>query len=140
MAPFLLMYRKTAVPYFAALVSHSLIGDFFTGGAQLFWPFSTTLYGALNITVASAVNASLELILFIVSLGVMVKIGDLRNIMKPNKYNMVLFLPFMAVFGSILQLGRGSEYALPPLLVIPSLFWLSIFAYSVVAELRIRWE
>jgi membrane-bound metal-dependent hydrolase YbcI (DUF457 family) len=36
--PFLMLYRKTAVPYSVALASHSLIGDFFTGGTQLFWP------------------------------------------------------------------------------------------------------
>lgn len=134
MTPFLFAYRKAAVPYFAALVSHSLIGDFFTGGTQLFWPFSTTWYGALNINVASSVNASLELILFVVSLGALFKTGDLRRMVKPNKYNMVLFLPFMAVLGPILQLGRGSEYTLPSLLLIPSLFWLALFAYSIVAR------
>jgi membrane-bound metal-dependent hydrolase YbcI (DUF457 family) len=136
MTPFFFAYRKAAVPYFAAVVSHSLIGDFFTGGAQLFWPFSTTWYGALNIDVASFVNASLELILFAVSLAVLFKTGDLRKIVEPNKYNMVLFLPFMAVLGPMLQLGRGSEYALPSLLVVPSLFWLAMFAYSIVANLR----
>ena len=78
----------------------------------------------------------MELILFVVSLAVLLKTGDLRKIVEPNKYNMVLFLPFMAVFGPMLQLGRGSEYALPSLLVIPSLFWLAIFAYSIVADLR----
>ena len=139
-APFFFTYRKAAVPYFAAVVSHSLIGDFFTGGAQLFWPVSTTWYGALNINVSSSVNASLELILFVISLGVLVKTGDLRRIVEPNKYNMILFLPFMAVLGPILQLGRGYEYALPSSLLIPSLFWLALFAYSIVANLQKRQE
>jgi membrane-bound metal-dependent hydrolase YbcI (DUF457 family) len=138
MTPFFFAYRKAAVPYFVAIISHSLIGDFFTGGTQLFWPFSMTWYGALNINVGSFVNASLELILFVVSLGVLFKTGDLRKIVEPNNYNKVLFLPFMAVLVPMLQLGRGSENALPSLLVIPSLFWLAIFAYSIVADLRMR--
>ena len=138
MTPFFFAYRKAAVPYFVAIISHSLIGDFFTGGTQLFWPFSTTWYGALNINVGSFVNASLELILFVVSLGVLFKTGDLRKIVEPNNYNKVLFLPFMAVLVPMLQLGRGSENALPSLLVIPSLFWLAMFAYSIVADLRMR--
>src|SRR5512135_1575536 len=41
--PFLIIYRKKAIPYFLALISHSLIADFLIGGQlQLFWPFSTS--------------------------------------------------------------------------------------------------
>ena len=29
--PFFIFYRKKAIPYYAALLAHSLIGDFFTG-------------------------------------------------------------------------------------------------------------
>jgi membrane-bound metal-dependent hydrolase YbcI (DUF457 family) len=136
MTPFFIAYRKRVIPYFVALVSHSLIGDFFTGGTQLFWPISTASYGAFNINVTSFVNASAELILFVVMIAVLFKAGDFRKIVEPNNYNMVLFLPFMAVLVPMLQLGRGSESALPSLLIIPSLFWLAMFAYSVIADLR----
>ena len=78
MTPFFFVYGKVAVPYFVALASHWLIGDFFTGGTRLFWPFSTSLFGAFNIDVGSLVNASVELILFVVSLVVLFKSGDLR--------------------------------------------------------------
>jgi membrane-bound metal-dependent hydrolase YbcI (DUF457 family) len=138
MAPFFFAYGKSAVPYFVALISHSMIGDFFTGGTQLFWPFSTSVFGALNIDVGSLVDASVELILFVVLLIVLFKSGDLRKIMEPNNHNMVLILPFMATLGPMLFLGRGSESALPLLLVIPSLFWLAIFAYSIIADLRMK--
>jgi membrane-bound metal-dependent hydrolase YbcI (DUF457 family) len=136
MTPFLFAYGKSAVPYFIALASHSLIGDFFTGGTKLFWPFSTGWFGALNIDVGSLVNASLELILFVVSLVVIFESGDWRKIVEPNNYNLILFLPFMATLGPMLFLGRGSESALPLLLVIPSLFWLVMFTYSIIADLR----
>jgi membrane-bound metal-dependent hydrolase YbcI (DUF457 family) len=136
MIPFFIVYRKTAVPYFVALLSHSLIGDFFTGGTQLFWPFSTATIGVFNIEVGSLLNASAELTLFAISLAIMFKAGDLQKLVEPKNYNAVLFLPAMAVLAPMLLLGRGSESSLPLLLVAPSLFWLAMFAYSIIADLR----
>src|SRR4030067_1789293 len=41
--PFFVFYRQKAIPYFLALVSHSLIGDLLIGGnLQLFWPLQNT--------------------------------------------------------------------------------------------------
>ncbi len=35
------IYTRNGIPYYIALLSHSLIGDLFTGsGVQLFWPLS----------------------------------------------------------------------------------------------------
>jgi membrane-bound metal-dependent hydrolase YbcI (DUF457 family) len=136
--PFLILYRKTAVPYSVALASHSLIGDFFTGGIQLFWPLSTEWYGALNIDVRSLTNVLLELVLFSVSIAVMFKTRDLYKIAK-DKYKIALLLPFGAVLGPMLAAGRGSEFSLPLLLVVPSLFYLAIFTYSMlVGRFRAR--
>ena len=135
--PFLIYYRITAVQYAVALASHSLIGDFFTGGVQLFWPLSTEMIGALNIDVNSLTNSLLELALFIVSIAVMFKTGDLRKITS-DKYKLALLLPFGAVIGPMLAVGRGQEYALPLLLVIPSLFYLALFAYSMLVGKRRR--
>lgn len=133
--PFLIYYRKTAVPYVIALASHSLIGDFFTDGTQLFWPLSTEMIGVLNIDVYSLTNSLLELTLFIVSIALMFKTGDLRKIAR-DKYKIALLLPFGAILGPMLAVGRGSEYALPLLLVIPSLFYLALFTYSILTRNR----
>ena len=133
--PFLIYYRKTAVPYFIALASHSLIGDFLTDGTQLFWPLSTEMIGVLNIDVYSLTNSLLELTLFIVSIALMFKTGDLRKIAR-DKYKIALLLPFGAILGPMLAVGRGSEYALPLLLVIPSLFYLALFTYSIFTRNR----
>lgn len=73
MTAFFIAYRKRVILYFVTLVSHSSIGDVFTGGTQLFWPISTVYYGAFNIDVASFVNASAELILFVVTIAVLFK-------------------------------------------------------------------
>ena len=124
MVPFLILYRKKAIPYLVALASHSLIGDFFTGGAQLFWPLSTQWYGALNIDVVSLTNVLLETSLFFLSTVIMFKTGDLRKIVK-DKHKIGLLLPFGAILGPMLAAVRGSEYGLPLILVPPSIFFLS---------------
>ena len=44
--PFYLIYRKGS-PYYVALLSHSLIGDYFTSyGIQLFWPITKNWFRA----------------------------------------------------------------------------------------------
>ena len=75
MIPFFVVYRKQAIPYFAALLSHILIGDFFTGGIQLFWPVSHNLFGALNLEVNSIPIALTELVLFLLTVPLMFKLG-----------------------------------------------------------------
>ncbi len=65
MTPFLIYYRKTALPYAVALASHSMIGDLI-GGTQLLWPLSTREYGALDVYVSGSFSVTLELILFII--------------------------------------------------------------------------
>jgi membrane-bound metal-dependent hydrolase YbcI (DUF457 family) len=42
--PILLIFRR-GLPYFAALLSHSLIGDFLNPPTQLLWPISRNWYG-----------------------------------------------------------------------------------------------
>jgi membrane-bound metal-dependent hydrolase YbcI (DUF457 family) len=87
MLPFFVLYRKQAIPHFAALITHVLIGDFFTGGIRLFWPLSHNLYGALNFEVTSLTNAIAELTLFLVIVPIMYKLGDLKTLLKPNNMN-----------------------------------------------------
>ena len=134
MIPFLLYYGKAAIPYAVALASHSMIGDLI-GGTQLFWPLSTRLYGAVTLDVKGSFTVTLELILFIISLALMLKTRDLQRITTSN-YRTVLLLPFGATIGPLLAVGRGPEYALPTLLIIPSLFYLSIFTYSMIIRRR----
>jgi len=134
MIPFLLYYGKAAIPYAIALASHSMIGDLI-GGTQLFWPLSTRLYGAVTLDVKGSFTVTLELILFIISLALMLKTRDLQRITTSN-YRTVLLLPFGATIGPLLAVGRGPEYALPTLLIIPSLFYLSIFTYSMIIRRR----
>jgi membrane-bound metal-dependent hydrolase YbcI (DUF457 family) len=136
MIPFFVVYRKQAIPYYAALLSHILIGDFFTGGVQLFWPLSNSWFGALNINITSLTNVIAELALFCVTLPIMYKLGDLQTLLKPHNKNWALIIPLGAVVGPLLSFVQGQEYALPALLVVPSLFYVGLFSYSMLIELR----
>ncbi len=140
MIPFFIIYRKQAVPYYAALLSHSLMGDFFTGGIELFWPVSHGWFGVLNIAVSSLPNVLTELTLFAIATFIMFKAKDLQTLLKPNNHNFVLIIAFGAVLGPLLAAGREFESSLPVLLVAPSLFWLVLFGYSMLIELRAKSE
>jgi membrane-bound metal-dependent hydrolase YbcI (DUF457 family) len=136
MIPFFAVYRKQAIPYYAALLTHILIGDFFTGGIELLWPLSQNWFGALNLAVNSLTIEVTELILFTFTLPIMYKLKDLQSLFKAHNKNWVLIIPLGAVLGPLLALGRAGETAIPILLVIPSLFYVVLFAYSIFVELK----
>ena len=136
--PFLIIYRKQAIPYYAAILSHSLIGDFFTGGTQLLWPLTQNWFGALNLEVPGLTNVVLELSLFSLTMPIMHKLGDLQTLLKPNTKSWALLIPLIATIGPLLAVGRGQENALPALLVVPSLFYIGLFVYSMFVWLKTR--
>jgi membrane-bound metal-dependent hydrolase YbcI (DUF457 family) len=136
MFPFFVVYRKQAIPYYAALLSHILIGDFFTGGNQLYWPISNSMIGALNIETTSLTNVIAELALFFLTLPIMYKLGDLQTLWKPHNNNWALIIPLVAALGPLFTIGRGQENSLPSPLAVPSLFYIGLFAYSILVEYR----
>ncbi len=138
MIPFFIVYRKQAIPYFAALLSHIFVGDFFTGGIELFWPLSHDWFGALNYGVISMPIAITELVLFLITVPIMYKLGDLQALLKPRNKNYALIIPLGAIIGPLLSAGRGQESALPTLLVVPSLFFIILFTYSMFVWLRFK--
>ena len=137
MIPFFVLYHQRVIPYYAASLSHIFIGDFFTGGAQLFWPLSQSQFGVLNINVFSLPNVIAELALLIFTLPIMYKLGDLQTLLKPHNKNWALIIPFGAVLGPLLPLGQNQIITLPSLLVVPSLFCMGLFAFSMLVELRV---
>jgi membrane-bound metal-dependent hydrolase YbcI (DUF457 family) len=127
--PFLIYYRKAAIPYAVALASHSLIGDILAGGIQLLWPFSRQLYGLTFINVDSPTSTLLEVTLFLASTAIMYKTKDLQKI-TTDKHRIALIIPTGAVLVPLLTVGRGLDTSLPTLLIIPSLFYVATFAYA----------
>lgn len=134
--PFFVVYRKRATPYFAAVLSHSLIGDFFTGGVELFWPFSQGWFGVQSVQVTSLISVTAEIVLFAATLFIMFRSKDFQTLLKPSRYNWTLFIAFGAVLGPLIGVGKSYESSLPFLLWVPSIFCLLLFAYSIIVELR----
>lgn len=146
--PLFIIYQKKAIPYFLALISHPLIGDFFIGGGlQLFWPFSTTQYGlhelgSYYIGITDPVNIALELSLFVIATLVLYKSGDWRVFFKSNKTNLVLIIPIATV---LLPSTIGYPFSAPllltePTLAIAHLFYLVLFSIAVLKTLSYMYK
>jgi len=138
--PIFALYRKEAVPYFVALMSHSLIGDFFIGGqVQLLWPLTTQQFGLYElglywfyISIWDPINVTVEWILFATSTVIMFKNRDLFLFFQDKRSNLLLAIPIVTVL-----LPTFVSYPLqePILLIPPHLFYLTLFSASVLIVL-----
>ena len=133
--PVFVLYAEKGLPYFLALTSHSLIGDFLIGGrVQLIWPLSQYAYGnnLLYIRITDPANIGLELILFAVATVMMFKTRDLFLFFKAKRSNLILTIPIMTV---LLPTFAAYPLQVPVLLVAPHLFYLAIFSIAVAIEI-----
>jgi membrane-bound metal-dependent hydrolase YbcI (DUF457 family) len=141
--PIFIIFRKKAIPYFLALISHPLIGDFLTGGRlQLFWPLSTNEYGLHElggpyIDIFSPVNIALEVSLFIVATLVLYKTGDWKVFFNSNKTNLVLIIPVATVLlpSTIGYPFNNSLLLTEPALALAHLFYLVLFSIAIIKAL-----
>jgi membrane-bound metal-dependent hydrolase YbcI (DUF457 family) len=136
MIPFFVIYRKQAIPYFVALLSHSLIGDIPTGGIEMLWPVSTHWYGNSIIPVGSIADAIAEIALFAIASVIMYKAKDFRELLRPKQSNLFLIIAGVTVLGPLISRTQGSGGGLPLLLLPVSIFWLAIFAYAIILSFR----
>ncbi|MGD6850532.1 MAG: metal-dependent hydrolase [Candidatus Bathyarchaeia archaeon] len=143
--PFFIKYRKTAIPYFLALISHSLIGDFLIGGQlQLLWPLTSQEFGLPELgsyyfSIFSPVNLTLEMLLFAFATLVLFKSGDWRVFFTYKKTNLVLIIPIATV---LLPSTIGYPFSeslllssLTAALGLAHLFYLVIFSIAVLLAL-----
>jgi membrane-bound metal-dependent hydrolase YbcI (DUF457 family) len=141
--PIFILYRKKAIPYFLALISHPLIGDFFIGGKlQLFWPFSNAQFGlhelgSYYISITRPVNIALELSLFVIATLVLYKSGDWKVFFKSDMTNLVLIIPVATV---LLPSTVGYPFSAPliltqPVLAFAHLFYLVLFGIAILKTL-----
>ena len=137
--PFFVLYRQKAMPYFAALLSHSLIGDLLIGGrVQLLWPLSANEFGIrefdfLYINIYNPINIALEFTLFAITVIVMWKTRDFFRFFRNGKLNLILAIP---IFTVLLPTFTGYPLRVPILLVLPHLFYLVLFSISVLIVLK----
>jgi hypothetical protein len=137
--PIFILYRKKALPYFLALISHSLIGDFFIGGQlQLFWPLSTRQFGLHEmggpyISIYMPINSLIELSLFIAAMVILWKSGDIKFFTSSHKSNLLLIIPLVTV---LLPTTIGwpfdeSLFLLQPTLAVLHVFLMALFAVAI---------
>jgi len=133
--PFIVRYKKKAIPYFVALLSHSLVGDIFTGGAELFWPFSTDLIYISNLSVTGIVSVGMEIAIFVASTLALIINKDFQRLLITKTSWVYWMLPIGAVMGPIF-LTFDQFYHLPLLLVAPGLFYIVLFFYSIICSIN----
>jgi membrane-bound metal-dependent hydrolase YbcI (DUF457 family) len=131
--PFFVLYRKTAVPYFIALVQHALIGDYLTGGGlQLLWPISQQRFGLAWASIMSPENVALECILFVVSIALLLITRDMVALFQAHRSNLILMIPTFTV---LLPTFLSYPLRVPAWLIVPHLVYMLLFSASVVVEL-----
>lgn len=124
--PFFLVYRKTAVPYFLALIQHALIGDYLTGQVWLLWPFGQDF--SLGVGIGSPFNIGLEWTVFVLSLMVLFRTDDLSNLFQQQKRNLALAIPtFTVLLPTFLSVPLEVPiWLIPPHVALTLLFFASI--------------
>jgi membrane-bound metal-dependent hydrolase YbcI (DUF457 family) len=124
--PFFLVYRKTAVPYFLALIQHALIGDYLTGQVWLLWPFGQDY--SLRVGIESPFNIGLEWTVFVLSLVIMFRTDDLLNFFRQQKWNLALAIPtFTVLLPTFLSVPLEVPiWLIPPHVALTLLFFASI--------------
>lgn len=133
--PLIIKYKKKALPYFVALLSHSLIGDIFSGGgSQLLWPISNQYIYISNFTVTSNTQTTLEITLFIISTIVMIATKDLKKITTQKTNILYWALPLGSLLGPILITSQNYTQ-LPNLLLIPSLYYIGLILTAIIFQL-----
>lgn len=135
--PAILMWKKQAIPYLAALISHPLLGDYLTApsaaeGLQLFFPLSSSWFSGGSET-AAFTYVYLELALFIVFLTLMLTTRDMTKLIKHHSSNLLLLIPIStALFPVLLQF----PIAVPQTLIIPHLILLFLLALPILIDVK----
>jgi membrane-bound metal-dependent hydrolase YbcI (DUF457 family) len=141
--PIFVYLGKKAIPYFLALISHPLIGDFIIGGKlQLLWPLSSSQFGlhelgSYYIDIFSPVNLVLEITLWVIASLILYKTGDWKVFFRADKTSLVLIIPIATV---LLPSTIGYPFTDPLLLAEPAmaiahLFYLVLFSVAVLKTL-----
>lgn len=141
--PIFIRYRKKAIPYFLALISHSAIADFIIGGqVELFWPLTSRQFGLHElggpyINIWDPLNIVAEVTLFVIAMAILYKSGDWRVFFKADKRNIVLFIPIVCVLlpSTIGYPFEDSLLFTSPTLAIAHLIYLALFTIAVYKTL-----
>ena len=129
----MMVYGRAVIPYFFTMAQHSLIGDYLTGGVQLFWPINREWYGLKAYQVSSTMNLTIEWVLFLVSIALLLKTRDFYELLSPHLMNLSLIVPIAAICAPLLL---RFPVKVPIKLIIPHIIYLTIFAASILKDVK----
>ncbi len=131
--PIFVVWHRNALPYFVALIQHSLVGDIIAGGkTQLLWPLTLQTYG-LEISINSMANVSLEWAAFLASVVILSKTGEIKTLLTPRNSNLILFIPITTVLlPTIVAYPLNVPLALAP----PHILFLALFSVSILIDIK----
>jgi len=130
LAPFISDRPKKTLPYFAALLIHSTIGDFITsGGVMLLWPLSSDMMSYRSpLKMGSAAETYVELTLFAALILVLIASGDLKNLIKTENRNLILSVPLCTM---VLPIYFEYPVKIPSSLLIPHFILIGMIALLI---------
>ena len=135
--PAVLVWKKQAIPYLAALASHPFLGDYLTAssateGLQLFFPLSSNWFLG-GSEAATLTYVYLELALFIVLLTLMVMTRDITTLIKHHLSNLLLSIPIAT---AMLPVFMQFPIPVPPELIIPHFILLILLALPILIDIK----
>jgi len=131
--PVFMLYGKRAIPYFIAMIQHSILGDYLAGGGvQLLWPATLNWY-SIGIQMTSLTNILIEWNFFLTSLTIMHKAKDTWTLFQHHPSNLLLSIP---IFTVLLPTLLSLPLSVPLELVIPHVTYLTIFTISILIDLK----
>jgi membrane-bound metal-dependent hydrolase YbcI (DUF457 family) len=131
--PIFALYHKNALPYFAALIQHSLISDYVAGGkVQLLWPLTTQTFG-LELSIKSPANITIEWLSFLTTTLIMIKTKDAYPLLQPHNSNLIIAIPTFTV---LLPTFLSFPLEVPAPLIPPHLAFLILFLASLSIDLK----
>ncbi|MEM3700071.1 MAG: metal-dependent hydrolase [Candidatus Bathyarchaeia archaeon] len=131
--PLFALYHRKAVPYFVALIQHSLVGDYIAGGyVQIFLPLTQKRYG-LNVDIKSPINITLEWLTFLVAATIIFRSKDIRTFFEPHNSNLILAIPTFTV---LLPTFLAFPLEVPIALIPPHIIFLFLFSTSLIIDIK----
>jgi len=127
-------FRKT-LPYFFAVLQHSLLGDAVMGPIPFLWPATSVSYG-LSFEMKSAMDLFLEGLGFALFLGVGYRTGDLAAMFNGDPVNAWSMLPTGAVLVSFVPLRYYSGFMPPSFIALNAAFAALLSASSLWSLFR----
>jgi len=131
--PIFALYHKNALPYFAALIQHSLISDYVAGGkVQLLWPLTTQTFG-LELSIKSPANITIEWLSFLTATLIMIKTKDVHSLLQPHNSNLILII---STFTVLLPTLLAFPLEVPIALIPPHIVFIALFTASLSIDLK----